>query len=173
VSTAGTVLKSESVTVSNAGTVALGAVYLTNLLSDNSNCGTCGTVCTTGLSCSNGACVDLCANLVIDDGNVCTDDSCSNGTVTHRANSAACSPGTGYRDLDGDGYGAGSLVQIPGVCNAGLCASPSGYSPRGDDCDDLNKSVYPGNGCTAAVATRYDVQLTAPAVAHPLNGPGR
>ncbi|RLE38885.1 hypothetical protein DRJ17_02530, partial [Candidatus Woesearchaeota archaeon] len=45
----------------------------------------------------------------------------------------------GYTDADGDGYGAGSLLQI---CSG--YALPSGYSDINGDCDDVDTASYPG-----------------------------
>ncbi len=53
--------------------------------------------------------------------------------VTDEAGAAGCTQT--YVDLDGDGHGSGKL----GPC---LCKSP-GVS-KGGDCDDTNKTVYPG-----------------------------
>ena len=45
---------------------------------------------------------------------------------------------TWYADTDGDGFGdEGSLVEA--------CEKPEGYVPNGNDCDDSNPDVYPGN----------------------------
>jgi hypothetical protein len=46
---------------------------------------------------------------------------------------------SGYRDADGDGFGAGSLVKV--------CAGnslPSGYSSNNLDCNDQNSGIKPG-----------------------------
>jgi len=46
----------------------------------------------------------------------------------------------GYVDSDGDGYGAGSVVQQ--VCSGS--SLPSGYVTQGGDCDDSSSSINPG-----------------------------
>ena len=56
-----------------------------------------------------------------------------------------------YIDADGDGYGATDSIVTD-------CAPPTGYVDNGDDCDDSNRSVYPGaNGaCTDGVDNDCD-----------------
>ncbi len=65
------------------------------------------------------------------------DGTCDSNTAT--INIAICSstPGTYYRDADGDGYGD------PGT-TAQDCSLPSGYVTDSTDCDDTDNTVYPG-----------------------------
>ena len=45
---------------------------------------------------------------------------------------------TYYRDADGDGFGDDDN-------STDACSVPAGYVPAGNDCDDANDDVYPGN----------------------------
>jgi hypothetical protein len=45
---------------------------------------------------------------------------------------------TYWPDADGDGYGAASAVPVA------ACSPPPGHAPRGEDCDDGQRSVRPG-----------------------------
>jgi hypothetical protein len=42
-----------------------------------------------------------------------------------------------YRDLDGDGFGVGSMTAMD-------CAAPFGYAVTGGDCDDTTATAHPG-----------------------------
>lgn len=89
-----------------------------------------------------------CSQLVIDDGNVCTDESCNNGIVTHTNNNAQC----GYaRDCQNDGCSGKNWIDYPddgndycsaGECNVYSCASISSrrQSECNDDDDDKSSS---------------------------------
>jgi hypothetical protein len=95
----------------------------TNIATDNSNCGMCGTVCTAGQqTCTSGHCL---AN----NGQKCS----SAGQCV----SAVCN--NFYIDADADGYGS-STTQ--GFCS--ITAPPAGYTTTPGDCCDLNNLVHPG-----------------------------
>jgi hypothetical protein len=120
--------------------------------------GTACTVNSTAGLCVSGTCntaTGTCRVLtdLPDDNNPCTQDVCFALGVPGAVplTGSACSSGlTGYVDLDKDGFGAGSLVSIPGYCTSGgTCAGSSGgYSQNNLDCNDTDSRVYPGNGCS-------------------------
>jgi hypothetical protein len=95
----------------------------TNIATDNSNCGACGTVCTAGQqTCTSGHCL---AN----DGQKCSSaGQCVSGICNNF-----------YVDADADGYGS-STVQ--GLCT--VTAPSAGYTKTPGDCCDLNNLVHPG-----------------------------
>ncbi|MBW2389094.1 MAG: hypothetical protein JRG89_11740, partial [Deltaproteobacteria bacterium] len=115
---------------------ATGAVYVNNAASCED-----GSACTTADSCSAGACVGG-APLVVDDGNVCTDDSCDPlvGAV-YANNTASCEDGNACTTAD--------------TCSAGACASGApldvddGNLCTDDSCDPAVGGVYVNNtvGC--------------------------
>jgi hypothetical protein len=66
-----------------------------------------------------------------------------------RGDACDCAPSDGtkhttypfYVDVDGDGYGTGSLLS---VCAVNATTPPSNYSLANGDCNDANSSIHPG-----------------------------
>ncbi|MCX6747175.1 MAG: MopE-related protein [Candidatus Pacearchaeota archaeon] len=100
-----------------------------NLLdSDNSHCGTCATVCTSGKTCVSGTCTTSCISTT----EVCNglDDDCD-GQVDEGVKN------TYYHDGDSDTYGdAGHSTQA--------CSPLAGYVSSSSDCNDGNAAIHPG-----------------------------
>ena len=91
-----------------------------------------GSACTVGDQCANGECVAG-APMACDDGNLCTDDSCSEESgCSHLPNTVACD--------DGNDCTTGDL------CQSGQC-----FGSQAVDCDDSNvctdDACVPAGGC--------------------------
>jgi hypothetical protein len=138
-----------------AGDILCGGTTCANLATDPNNCGTCGSVCTSGEICSGGVCVNpcgtcsaldqchdvgtcnpstgVCSNPVKSDGSPCNDgnactqtDTCQTGTCVG-ANPVVCT--------------AQDQCHVAGTCDpaAGACSNPA--AADGTACND-------GNACT-------------------------
>jgi hypothetical protein len=105
----------------------LGAVYTNNTASCDD-----GDACTTADACSAGACVAG-APLDVDDGNLCTDDSCNPATgAVYTNNTASCDDGESC--TEGDVCGGG--VCLAGVFSCELYACSDSMDNDGDDLID-------------------------------------
>ena len=96
-----------------------------------------------------------------DDGNPCTNDSCSGTSCQHTNNSALCSDSNACTQTDacqgGSCVGGSPVIctaldqcHVPGVCNpaTGVCSNPS--SPNGTSCDD-GDACTTGDTCSGGV----------------------
>jgi hypothetical protein len=78
----------------------------------------------------------------VDDGNVCTDETCSNGVPQHPANSANCNDGV-Y--CNGSDTCANTTCSVHGV---NPCPGPNGNNNCNESCNEANDNctAYDGNG---------------------------
>ncbi len=67
------------------------------------------------------------------------DQDCSGGPVI----------GTWFQDLDNDGFGNNAATLQD-------CTQPLGYVSLGNDCDDADSDLFPGNGCSVCATTEQD-----------------
>jgi len=76
------------------------------------------------------------------DGNAWQSSGCGNSGASYNRRfyrnlwSTICTPRTWYRDADGDSWGGSSTTSA--------CYAPSGYVSRTGDCNDGNRTIYPG-----------------------------
>ena len=149
----------------------------TNTCSHSSNTASCddGSACTTGDVCSNGTCAGT--TITCNDGNPCTDDSCSFSTgCVYLNNTVGCDDLNACTTPDtcSGGACAGSYVPTPGccsidddcddgtpdtvdLCTAGVCSN----RPMCDvnaDCDDADACTT--DTCNAANAAALDLDGT-------------
>jgi hypothetical protein len=69
-----------------------------NLSTDSANCGTCGTVCATGTTCTMGACQPSCANVTCGAGRVCSAGACLREVFTDCAQVASLTGNTLFNE---------------------------------------------------------------------------
>lgn len=145
----------------------------TNVQTDASNCGTCGTVCATGQECRNGACACLaglrtcggvCVNTFSDPqhcGN-CSQPCgggllCNVGTCAATCNTGltACSGACVNDQTDPTNCGGCGMACSAGqTCSAGVCICPNaGQRPCGGQCVDVLANTANCGSCGVACAT--------------------
>lgn len=95
----------------------------------------------------------------IDDGSCLLPDGCTNSDACNYDPSAQCDDGSCtfaqvyFADNDGDGFGAGPVVE--------LCAVTPGFVTNSSDCDDTNNAVFPGaSGTGEGIDNNCDGEVT-------------
>jgi hypothetical protein len=117
---------------------ALCGIFCTTPSSDPSNCGSCGTACSSGVPCTNGACTSTCNATVC--GSTCTN------TSTDPYNCGACGV-----VCPGPTSGMGSAVCTNGVCAGFTCSAIPSYTACGCGCIKTGTYCPPSSdGCSSA-----------------------
>ncbi len=92
--------------------------------------------------------VDPCAGMSCDDGNVCTTDSCTDGTCGHVAVAASCSDGNPCTVGD-TCHAAACLPGAVTACSDGLACTVDSCVPAGGCAWALSATCDDGDACTA------------------------